>query len=658
MAKTVGLDAGEYEIKLVELEGSYRRTRLSRIAIERVEQDDAGADDALHASREAESALRALKEANASRENVTLGFPSREAVFRNLTVPFSGRDQIRKVIKFEVEGSIHSHSVDDMVVDFHTVGETGGESQVMVAAVPKSSLQVTLLAMERLGIEPEVVDLDAMALYRVADWCGAFSEEVGDGEEPAGEAGTKQSAMVPAGGGAEDPVRVVLDIGARSTQVLLVVKGQLVDMRTLRSGEASLIEELSRSGGVSTSEARVALGYQVTEADDYVVQDDKEEDSPDLEGTRLEDREVAAVESREVPEHLVGQARDHFLSRLRRELIRFLTSVKQMGPIEAVWVTGGGCSLPGMDDLLSEVFGCAPGRLRVLDQLNHNLDEDEARELEPRIAVALGLALGKLGGPPGFNFRQEELAFTRGFDRVKFPLAIACMVALFLVVVYAVKSWRDVQSLELKYGQTYVGEQDEGARPRLLEFQGFTGSVLNASYNSWFSQIKNFGTAEYRALLSAVEANPVFGIPPQPSRLDVVLSRLRRYLDDQREATGVFSDLTLESGFAVLVRWAEVLMRIDEELGRFLVMDMELNLPFNPNSRWLKFTIALRGADFRTKHAALVRALEDECQRPDSPFLELEDQGREILFEGGSYYILQVDIRPTYEAFVPATGGE
>ena len=69
MAKAVGLDAGEYEIKLVELEGSYRRTRLSKIAVERVEQDEAGADDALHASREAESALQAFKTAEAHREN-------------------------------------------------------------------------------------------------------------------------------------------------------------------------------------------------------------------------------------------------------------------------------------------------------------------------------------------------------------------------------------------------------------------------------------------------------------------------------------------------------------------------------------------------------------------------------------------------------------
>ena len=127
MAKAVGLDAGEYEVKLVELDGSYRKTRLSKIIVERVEQDDAGADDALHASRGAMAALRAFKEANANRDNITLGFPAREAVFRRLTVPFTGREQIRKVIKFEVEGSIHSHNVDDMVVDFHTVTQEGGE---------------------------------------------------------------------------------------------------------------------------------------------------------------------------------------------------------------------------------------------------------------------------------------------------------------------------------------------------------------------------------------------------------------------------------------------------------------------------------------------------------------------------------------------------
>ena len=76
-------------------------------------------------------------------------------------------------------------------------------------------------------------------------------------------------------------------------------------------------------------------------------------------------------------ENLVGLTRDRFLNRLRRELIRFLTSVKNAGPIEQLWITGGGSSLPGLDVMLESVFGRAPERLRVFDHLSHTLDAAE-----------------------------------------------------------------------------------------------------------------------------------------------------------------------------------------------------------------------------------------------------------------------------------------
>ena len=43
MAKAVGLDAGEFEVKVVELDGSFRRPRLSRVIVEPVAEGSARA---------------------------------------------------------------------------------------------------------------------------------------------------------------------------------------------------------------------------------------------------------------------------------------------------------------------------------------------------------------------------------------------------------------------------------------------------------------------------------------------------------------------------------------------------------------------------------------------------------------------------------------
>ena len=152
MAKAVGLDAGVFEVKVVELDGSIRKPRLTKVSIDRVAAGDLGGDEG-RARLEAESALHALKDAHVSRDNVNLGFPCREAVLRDIEIPFVGNDQIRKVIKFEVEGEIHSHNVDDMVVDFHILQQLEGSTRCLVAAVPKRQLSTLLDALGSVGIE-------------------------------------------------------------------------------------------------------------------------------------------------------------------------------------------------------------------------------------------------------------------------------------------------------------------------------------------------------------------------------------------------------------------------------------------------------------------------------------------------------------------------
>ena len=119
MARAVGLDAGVHEVKVVELDGSYRKPRLAKVSIDRV---PGGASAELVAQGEARAALHALKDQHIKLDTVNLGYPCRDAVLRTLKIPFVGDDAIRKVIKFEAENSIHSHSVDDMVVDFHEIG--------------------------------------------------------------------------------------------------------------------------------------------------------------------------------------------------------------------------------------------------------------------------------------------------------------------------------------------------------------------------------------------------------------------------------------------------------------------------------------------------------------------------------------------------------
>jgi type IV pilus assembly protein PilM len=646
MAKGIGLDIGEFEVVVVELDGSWKKARLRKISIERVDAEDEAAPTA---QKEATSALHALRDAHIGRENVVISVPAREAVLRTLQVPFKGTDNIRKVIKFETEGSIHSHSVDEMVVDFHVLEEGESETKVLVVAVPKAKLKPTLDALEAVGLEPETADLDAMALLRVAEWSGALAG-------PLPEAPAADGGELPVKADAAPAARVVVDVGARSTRILVTVAGELIDMRALRTGADAVAEDVAARSGGSLRAAREAVLHGFEAEEDFVLVEDAPEPAARTEG---EGEDVpaapAAPAAVPIPFATVRAARDAFLDRFRRELLRFVAAVPQLERVETVWYTGGGSRMPGVVAALEEVFGCPARPLDVLANLSHDLDETQRAQLGPRMAVAVGLALRPMGGVTGFNFRQEQLAFTKRFDRVKFPLSIACMLLLFLTVVFFVKTKKELDKLYIEFGLTADQPADpkrRGAKPR-PKFYGYVGHFLN---DGWFTNENNFPAERYEKLARDVEKAPVFG------RLAMIKSDIVRYHTELQEKSGVFTGtkMRLGSGLGALCAASEVIQNTEARLGRFLLTELELKILPPAESRYLVFTVALRGEDYTSKYVALQNAFKEAMRDPDSPFLEVgAGTKRETPFppggEPGAYYELRLKLRPeeSYPVFRP-----
>ena len=635
MAKAAGIDAGEFEVKVVELDGSYRRPRLARVFVEPVAQGSTRVGDEDHAFREAEAIAAALEGGGLGKDSLRMSFPCREAVLRVLNVPFVGEDQIRKVIKFEAEGSIHSHNVDDMVVDFHVLAEDDAETRVLIAAVPKPPMRTVLSALERSGVEPVTVDLDTMALLRCAEWCGVFDDDGGDEEA--------DGSDLPALGA---PSRVVLDLGARSTRVLVVVNGALIDMRALRIGSDSIVEDVSQKIEVDAHEARDAVWKSLTSGDDgWVEIVDPEADEDDGEGAALS---VAADGERTLVVHDdVAAARDRYLGRLRLELNRFLASVGSSNAVEAVWMTGGASEIPGVGELLEEVFGVEMQPLDVLGNLNHKLTPEEEADLGPRLAVAVGLALQGLGGNGGFNLRREDLAFTKGFDRIKFPLAVACMLALFLALVYAVGLYKELGGLKQQYGAIYTQTEKQGRRGATrteVKFYGYLGNLVNPGM--WFGNSKTYDEREYDKLIQRLVDTPVF------DRLGRVENALKSHFRELQQESGYYPDLRMGSGLGALCELSELLLELEPRLGRYLVTDLEVRLPYSERNRFVKFNIVLRSDEqsgFRQKgEQVLVEALQQRCGLPTSAFASLEETTERKVYpedsDGRGSYELQVRI--------------
>jgi hypothetical protein len=295
-----------------------------------------------------------------------------------------------------------------------------------------------------------------------------------------------------------------------------------------------------------------------------------------------------------------------------------------------------------------------------MSRLQHDLEPDIAAELAPRLATAVGLALGRFGGPAGFNLRQEDLVLTRGFERIKFPLAIACMVGLLAMFVYWNKKTIELKNLELEIGHTYIDKANPKAPPN---FYGMLHSIL--SRDGWFEKPDQFRLEQnkgkdytHKDLVAELVEKPVH------ERLHIVRDRLKAVADAKQKESGVYEDVSIESGLAVLVRWAELMKATEPQLGRFLVTKIHLNM--KPPNRKLEFTIAFRGEDFRARRDSLQRAIDGEMQRPDTPFevpAKPEPEKPSQLFANsaesgvvGAYYTVTMHVKDSFPPFGPSAG--
>jgi Tfp pilus assembly PilM family ATPase len=218
------------------------------------------------------------------------------------------------------------------------------------------------------------------------------------------------SAMVNAAMAADichmDDAQLLVHVGDHSTSVVVMDAGQVREMRVIHIG--ALSSEIQ--GNVPAP----------------AVAEDAEEEAPGI----LEPLEPSEVKRR------VDQA----IKRIRRELGRTISAARTIHSVDAIYVCG--MELPGL-------IGSTVHEIPV--HLLDCFDEDGGQPADGfgALVVAYGAALRELGG--GFmnpSLRREELRYTGAFERVEFPLAVACLLLCTFLGVINILQFREREFLE------------------------------------------------------------------------------------------------------------------------------------------------------------------------------------------------------------------
>ena len=340
--KVVGLDIGTTAVRAAEVS-----VRRGQVVLERIGQaglpDGAVTDGEVSDPAAVATALKDLwRRTRISNRRVMLGVANQRVVVRLVDLPWMPPAELRASIAFQA-GDYLPIPVDQTELDHAVIGEheaAGGQRllRVLLVAAHKEMVAGHLEAVRAAGLRPVGIDLNSIALLRSLGPVAGFDE------------------------GAE----ALVDVGARVTNMVIHNNGVLQFVRILLMG-----------------------GEDVTSTLERVMELDRE---------AAERTKLAASAGGDVdPEatDLVAQQLEVFVEEVRGSL-DFYRSQQDATPVARVVVSGGGSLLGPLVERLQAATGVPTEHGRILAGVRVGrlgLDAEALAELEPTIAVPVGLAL-------------------------------------------------------------------------------------------------------------------------------------------------------------------------------------------------------------------------------------------------------------------------
>jgi len=341
----IGLDIGTHSIKVVEVRGGLKNLDIVSFA----------------EFPSAEGVSHIFKEGAASRTMVVTAIP--QASMRVVSLPFRDERKIEQVIPFELEQHI-PFPLDEVTVSWHILGS--GEvdrntTDILAAAVQKSVLKEFLEGLSRGGVDPVIVDLDALV----------------------------PSSLSPMTNIPDAPT-ALLDIGKSKSSFTVFSGKQMCYARILPSGGEDLTRAIERKTGLSRDEAesaKIQHGLEEGEKGKYAG--------------------------------IIRESLEGFALQISQTIhsVREYTGVS----VEKLLIHGGGAKLKGLREFLSGKLSIEVGPLELTLSLPASLD---TIVFGKAIGLAMrGAARAK--GSSTINFRKGEFVYHSPREEISGKLKVA-----------------------------------------------------------------------------------------------------------------------------------------------------------------------------------------------------------------------------------------
>ena len=369
--------------------------------------------DADYADR-ASGAIKEIIDQCGKYDAVYTALSSAQAIFKELKLPFIGREKIELVIQYEAEPLL-PFAASQGIIDFIITQEhpETKSSDVIVAAVPNKFIAQHLALFEAARVAPKLITIDLIALYQLYHLLPAYKAFTG---------GT-----------------VLIELEMASTRMEYISDGQLRLLRTLPKGFSDLIKSSADQLETTDESVREYLNH-------FGV------------GMGNNARYTQVIQS--------------VFTQYIQEVSFTLRSFAQSSPsqtIHTILLFGQSSILPGLTQLVTDVvyipctifetislFGTHVGRTIKTNQ-----------SINPACTVSLAVALAT---PDGINLRKKEFAISNTPLLIK-QLAVAAALVSFILLALFVNSFVQLRKLkkEANASQTEAVQALQERFPKIEE---------------------------------------------------------------------------------------------------------------------------------------------------------------------------------------------
>lgn len=342
----LGIDIGSTAVKLVELSrpgaSAAGRYQVDRYAIEPLPPNAMAEKKISDVQAVGQTIGRALRRAETKNKRAAVAISGSAVITKTITMSGElSEADMEAQLQLEADQYI-PFPLEEVNIDFDVLGPSAanpGMVDVLLAASRRENIDDRVAALAVAGLTAEIVDVET---YAMENACVLMLDDE-SGEQP-------------------DQTLAIADIGAATTTLYVVHKGQIVYTREQKFGGLQLINDIQHRLNVPREQATAKL-INGELPDDYESQ--------------------VLTPFKEAMSQQIGRA------------LQFFYSATAFNRADRIVLAGGAASLPGLDQLVGERLGISSG---VGDPFSHmslskEFTDTALKRDAPALMVAVGLAL-------------------------------------------------------------------------------------------------------------------------------------------------------------------------------------------------------------------------------------------------------------------------